>query len=501
MKNKIDPNICLPPANKPDRMCTLPELWSRYRNEIAEFRKFQEPDVRIIDYTRTLNTISETLSKVPACELSAFDIYIAITSVRTYVVGGKIRQYADSIYSKRLAIIRDIYKYLEARGICPNPLWFPPWKLIGDGRLSPWMTQDELLQKLKDEAETLASKRILPRYLPDDVERRLMQRIANNILKDGRWAGLLLLLYQGPRVSEARGLHYRDLVPLQSRPNRRRINLHSSATKDGTQKMSMKNRQSVRAVPEHIEVMTLLKIREAAIRGALNSDDIGDLPIICYGNDYSRPCTSTEFAIFIRKQLDSVFKSDPDTKRALLIDLYLHPDPESADGKQIDPADYELSGRLFRRNYATQCYGKTDMTDDQIAITLGHKTVEDIDYRYSENNILCMMDKLDHRMILPHLHPGWHVTLQPQGRIDSANCGTMFFTIDPVLLSQGATIEIISQTIIPGDAVILETNRKLPPGVEIRMETIYIPTQNTPCRPNTDTIHQPLPPWPKKATK
>ena len=110
MKNKIDPNICLPPANKPDRMCTLPELWSRHRNEIAEFRKFQEPDVRIIDYTRTLNTISETLSKVPACELSAFDIYIAITSVRTYVVGGKIRQYADSIYSKRLAIIRDIYK-------------------------------------------------------------------------------------------------------------------------------------------------------------------------------------------------------------------------------------------------------------------------------------------------------------------------------------------------------------------------------------------------------
>ena len=483
--------------NSDIKMCTLPEIWSRRSNEIAAFRGFRDPAVRIADYTHTLDTISDALNKHPVCEMSAIDIYDAITSVRVYQVAGTTRYYADSIYAKRLAIIRDIYKYLEACGICTNPLWYAPWELIGDGKLDPWLTRDQLVHKLKDAASILADKRILPRYLPDELEQKLMQRIADNILKDGLWAGLLLLLCQGLRVSEARGLCYRDLVALDSRPDRRKINLYSSADKAGKKKARMKNKQSVRSVPEHIEVMTLLKQREAKIKAALGVDDIGDLPIICNGNDYTTPCTYYQFAKFARGELDHLFQNDPDTKKALLIDLYLHPDPADRKTKQIDAADCELSGRLFRRNYATQCYAKTDMSDDDLALTMGHKTDDTSTYPYSEGNLLRLMDKLDHRMILPQLHPGWHITLQPQEHIEVTDRGTMFFTLSPDLLRTGGTVEIIVQTIAPGDAVLLETNRKLPAGTEISIEADYIPAPDTIHLPNTDTIHQPIPKWPK----
>ena len=495
---KTSPQAWLPEPGKPDAKCTIPEIWSRWSTDIAEFRGWEPAKDRIAEYTSVLAPISSALNHRPASEISAIDIYDAITSARVYPVAGTTRYYADSIYAKRLAIIRDIYKYLESCGICANPLWYAPWELIGDGKLDPWLSSDDLVHKLEEEASALAVKRILPRYLPDELERKLMQRIADNILEDGRWAGILILLCQGLRVSEARGLRYRDLVRLKSRPDRRKINIYGSADKRGKKKLGLKNRQSIRSVPEHIEVMTLLRKREAYIKAKLGVDDIGDLPIICCGEDYITPCPDAKFAKFLHDELDSLFGSRSDVQKALLIDLYLHRDPVDHKNKQIDPADYELSGRLLRRNYATQCYAKTTMDDDDIAITMGHKTDRVIANAYSESNILRMMDKLDHRMILPDLHPGWHFILQPQDHIDITDCGTVFLTLSPELLRQGGTIEIIAHTIMPGDAIILESNRKLPSDAVINIDTDYIPAPNIMRRPNTDTIHQPLPQWPKK---
>ena len=88
--------------------------------------------------------------------------------------------------------------------------------------------------------------------------------------------------------------------------------------------------------------------------------------------------------------------------------------------------------------------------------------------------------------------------LQPQDHIDITDCGTVFVTLSPELLRQGGTIEIIAQTIMPGDAIILESNRRLPSGTVINIDTDYIPAPNIMRQPNTDTIHQPLPQWPKK---
>lgn len=235
---KTSPQAWLPESEKPDAKCTIPEIWSRWSTDIAEFRGWEPANDRIAEYTSVLAPISPALCHRPVSEISAIDIYDAIISVRTRIVAGTTRQYARSIYSKRLSVITDIFKYLESRGICTNPLWHPPWTLIGNGTLDPWLTSDELKHKLEEEACALASKRVLPRYLPDDLERKLMQHIADNILEDGRWAGILILLCQGLRVSEARGLRYRDLVELKSRPDRRKINIYGSADKRGRKKQA-----------------------------------------------------------------------------------------------------------------------------------------------------------------------------------------------------------------------------------------------------------------------
>ena len=496
-KNENNPRMWIPPPDKPDKDSSLLELWSRYCEPIAKFRNFRHSETRLRDYTQTLNTISAALSTIPACMLTAFDILSAITSARTYTMGGVTRLYANSIYEKRLTVIRDTYKYLEARGICSNPLWHPPWELIGDGQLTSWLNPSDLKQELAEAANSLAAKRLLPRYLLDNMERRLVHRIMDKLEDDGRWIGIALLVYQGPRMSEARGVYYGDLVSLTSRSDRHKINLTDSADAHGNKKETMKNRQSVRSVPEHIELMTLLNLREVKTKTDTGTDDISDLPIICYKNDYTRPCTSVEFAVFVRRELDSLFCKDLEAKQALLIDLYLNDDPVFSANDQLDPADLELSGRLFRRNYITQCYCKTDMSDDDIAVTVGHKLAEKIDHIYSERNILRLMEKLDHRMIVPELHPGWNITLHPDDDVKIVDCGTMFFTFDPSIYEQGGTIEIVSQSALPGDAIVLESNRSLPTGVTIDFEALYIPQKQSDKRPNTDTLHQPLPRWPK----
>jgi len=493
-----NPHMWIPPPEKANNECTFPELWSRHCYCIADFRHFKDPETRLADYTQVLKTISAGLSKAPACRLSAFDILQAITSVRTYSAGGLTRLYSDDIYKKRLAVIRDAYKYFEAYGICSNPLWHPPWELVGDGHLDAWMTPNDLLQEMAEVASSLSAKRLLPRFLLDDMEDRLMRRVMANITKDGRWAGIALLLYQGPRMSEARGLCYADLVPLVSRPERRKIIYHCGADAQGQKKSTLKNRQSVRANPEHIELMSILRRREDYTKAELGKEGIGNLPVVCYENNFTQPCSSADFASFLRKQLDTLFVSDPEAKRALLIDLYLNDDPTLSGDDQTDPADLELAGRLFRRHFATQCNAKTSMSDDDIAVAMGHKLTDDVSFLYSERNIMRLMDMLDHRMIIPELHPGWDITLHPDDDVKVVDCGTIFFTFDPSIYGQGGTIEIISQSVLPGDAIIMETNRKLPANVTVEFDPIYTPSLPKRSRANTDTLHQPLPEWPPK---
>ena len=103
-----------------------------------------------------------------------------------------------------------------------NPIWLPPWDLLDNIDFDKDV--DELCETVSETADR--KKKKLPRYLTPGQERKLMKMIAEHITEDGRWVGLLILLWCGVRPSEVRGLRYEKLIPFSGHPERRDIQFY-----------------------------------------------------------------------------------------------------------------------------------------------------------------------------------------------------------------------------------------------------------------------------------
>lgn len=203
-KRKELPDKWLPNKAKPDRDCTLLELWSRYFMQIALFRCFQSPEETCASYTAILTIIEKAISGKTARNMTAFDCWDAVQSV-LYKTKGKHagEPYSTSTLLSRLTVIRDIYLFAETRAICCNPLWIPPWELIDEKGIDFCRSSDEIREALR---KKVAAKKIKPRYLTLQQERRLLRKIVEHIGEDGRWLGLAIYLYVGVRPAEGRGI-------------------------------------------------------------------------------------------------------------------------------------------------------------------------------------------------------------------------------------------------------------------------------------------------------
>ena len=408
-KQKEDPKQWLPLPGIPDAECTLLEFWSRYHKRIADFRGFKTPQETIEKYTATLKIIAASLKNKKMILLTAYDIWKAVISVR-YKLHGKNagEPYSNSTLNARLTVINDIYQYAESMAICCNPIWMPPWQLIED--INYDYSAEEIKSQLREKAAKKGKK--LPRGLTKKQEQKLMCMIMDHITEDGRWVALLLMLWCGFRPSEVRGLTYAHLCNFKAHPSRRYIIAAQTATLDGELKSSMKNKHSVRAVPEHIELQSVLKVRSAFVKSQLSTDDLSHLPIACFGNDFERRCTSTELSLFAKKQLRKLFKDDQSLENAVLA-LFAgeltdnNDDPVSDIATAEDKnADMEISARMLRRNYATKCYAESRMTDVQIRLTMGHKVDVVVHDPYGESSLWLILQNMDHRCIIPTLHDG-----------------------------------------------------------------------------------------------
>ena len=68
----------MPPEDKLDEDCTLLELWSRFHNEIADYRNFQNKNRTIAEYTTALKSIEKALKELRATQMTAFDCLEAV---------------------------------------------------------------------------------------------------------------------------------------------------------------------------------------------------------------------------------------------------------------------------------------------------------------------------------------------------------------------------------------------------------------------------------------
>lgn len=401
-KLKENPAQWKPPVLKPDHECSILEIWSRHYKAISEFRNFSNPDKTIHSYTATLKLISPALENRPALLMNGLEIWDAVVSVRLKTKGIHAGEaYSRNSMKGRLSIIADIYKFIETSGIGTNPIRKAPWALfdhIPDFEWDGEMLQKHLQQKF--------SNKILPRYLSAAQEKQLMEEILVHVNEDGRWVGMALLLWLGLRPSEARGRLWSDRHAFIDHPTRNFWTAISSADEDGVPKYLMKTKNAVRAIPETIELQEVIKRRLEYLKRH-HEGDFSTLPVVCMKNNFATPCSSRDFAKFVKVVLENLFKKGFWAESALAV--YLEYDFNAKKSTTGDIytmedliADSEITARLLRRNFATK-NGATSQSESDLHFSMGHEDDTE-DFPYAELLLYPRCVKMDERIILPELH-------------------------------------------------------------------------------------------------
>ncbi|WP_409967429.1 hypothetical protein RFF05_12645 [Bengtsoniella intestinalis] len=397
-KLKENPIQWLPDVGKKDSDCTILELWSRYHNDIADFRGFDKKEQTISNYTGQLKVIEASLKQQPALVLNGFDVWEVAVSVRFQ---GSGKPYQVSTLSKRLTIMTDIFEFVEAFGIGINPIAKAPWKLM-DREVSFELDAEDIQGELVKKA----GNRILPRYLFLKQEQRLMTKIFENVEKDGKWLGLALLLWCGVRPAECRGLRFSDLHHFADYPDRRWLTVVTSADENGNSKKRVKTQNSVRLIPVHLELEDVLKRRQLFME-ATGVEDVKKMPLVCQGNEFETPCSAWSFAKFVKDEVSQVFSEAflENAAVANYIDMDLSAKKAKLTSKystEAANADMELSARMFRRNFATK-NGATSQSESDVHFSMGHDD-DSQKFPYSENLLYKRCLKMDERVILQELH-------------------------------------------------------------------------------------------------
>lgn len=131
--------------------------------------------------------------------------------------------------------------------------------------------------------------------------------------------------------------------------------------------------------------------------------------------------------------------------------------------------------------------------DWQSRQTMGHKTDSPVTSPYGEGHLLEMLEKMDHRMILPEIHPGWHTVLHgDESKTKPKDAGVHYISVPGECLQNFEKICIDVDVYASGAGFLVEFLRKCPKdAIAIRKE--YIPATGIHTgRVNADAVQWPV---------
>lgn len=412
-RKKSDPAAWLPDPRKPDNQCNVFEAWSRYYQRIQKFRNFSENTV--YEYTTALTQLDQVLAEEkPISDMNEWDVWCVATSNRYRKDG---RPYATNTITKRFSVLHDIFMFLEARGVCADPMTIPPWKLVfPDGTIPNYeLSVGELKKLLVDEynARSSGKDKHLPRELPENVERKLVKMIMNNLQSvDEPWFALAVHLYTIIRISELCALNLGNFVAFcnPERKYRSFIDIgHSTDYRTGAAKNHMKTPNAPRRIPEHVELHSIRMKYMMCLSKALTDTDTDHLPVACMGDPSTR-CVPARYSKFARSILAKILGSE--SIRDLALGEYAQEiNQEEETHRKSSSADAEDFGtietRILRRNSFTKFTTETMLDAEVIRAYGGHEFSKDdrrYKYVYSEDDLWENLHKVDKRVILTELH-------------------------------------------------------------------------------------------------
>lgn len=281
----------------------------------------------------------------------------------------------------------------------------------------------------------------------------LIRHIRNGMRKTGMAIGLAMMRYGGFRPAEVRALTWKDLKEIRNHPGTYYLVVKDSVNERGISKGRVKQKDSVRPVPVHMELALLLMKRKDYVQKRCNGKKIDDYPICCHSNDFSAPCTVDDFSKYARSTLDSL---KLDQRELLMYQIF------SAEEKYEDNAveaelykPENLCLYVLRKAYCSDLQSKTQLTREQIAYNMGHafrRDGKDLRQPLNEDTLWEIACKQNSFIVSRELHR--KAQAQTLGKDKTAlfsNRGIVELTLGEDLLSQGGTVTIDVRAVEAGD--------------------------------------------------
>lgn len=264
---------------------------------------------------------------MPIAEITPANILRAVSDV------AKMYQYQEATVKTIISSLRDVFSYAATCGHAYNIL---PKSYAGD---KPTNLTTLMMQRILAPAAANVEMKELsdscPRALTIGQQGRLALYAAEHVLEDGRFCGILISLYTGMRPAECRGLRWNDFRSFPDHPGRHYLKIDEILNDKLEYSKQLKTKNALRHIPVHIEIESALQKRKKFVQQSMDANkDIGELPIVCFENEFKDPCRG------------------PDN---------------------LTPSDSHPPMRILRRNFATVLQACTDMSLEEKEYIFGHR--------------------------------------------------------------------------------------------------------------------------------
>lgn len=251
--------------------------------------------------------------------------------------------------------------------------------------------------------------KVVPRYMPPDIEQRAGDLLLTDALQEGQYMGLAGMMCWGGRNAESAALNFGDIRPWKKIPGCWVAWIYKTTIIDSNQLQSSgKTRNADRVVLLPNRYVRLVLERKRKLQELLGPEvDVDSLPVACRGNDYFTRSSADDLTK-AAKRLFAQLKIPPEQIELAYEDLQIAISQEedplvllNSDLLEREPTAYYL-----RRVYGTAlaCVG---LSEQDVAFQIGHDLGVAPEYRnelLSTSKLLQIKALLDMRPVVNNLN-------------------------------------------------------------------------------------------------
>lgn len=271
---------------------------------------------------------------------------------------GRYVKYAEATVKTFRRLIYYVVEVAAEEGLCENVLW--------ESNYNPRVSVDN--------DERTARNALLPKSLTVAQEKAVMEKL--NFFPphaSGQEMGLLLMYALGLRNSEACGLNYEDIKPMQNHRKCKVAWIYKKTDYETNEvRGEMKTPNADRVVPVPDGVAEAIAFRRQYME-TLTGKSVGAYPIACVDSQWDMRCASRQLTNAARKLFQEI---KMDAAQLASIDDELRSAEEHSSVREKDPTAY-----IFRRNFGMHLH-ILGLTEAEIQYVIGH----DIEDPYETRN-------------------------------------------------------------------------------------------------------------------